>query len=253
VRIVALGSGTSQGVPVIGCKCEACLSDNPRDKRLRTSIYIEVDDIKIQIDVGPDFRAQFLNNNLETLDHVLITHEHNDHVIGIDDLRAINFIQRKSIPIYAEERVLESIKQRFHYAFAMNKYPGVPQIDLVEINTNPFRIGEVLIEPIRIIHGRLPILGFKIQNLVYITDASEIEEEQMAKIKNIDTLIINALRLEKHYSHYTLSECLEVIEQINPRQAFITHISHKMGPMSKWAQGLPSNVQPLCDKMIINI
>ena len=252
MKIIALGSGTSQGVPIIGCKCEVCLSTDTRNKRLRSSVYIESEQAKLLIDIGPDFRYQFLSNNLETIDLILITHEHNDHIIGLDDIRAINFTQKKSIPIYAEERVSSEIKKRFAYAFSDKPYPGLPVISLEHLTLDSFQYKDLEITPIRIWHGKLPILGFRINDFVYITDANHIPDEELHKIKNVKVLIINALRREKHYSHFTLNECLEQIKIINPEKAFITHISHNMGLYDEWTTNLPQNVRPLEDMMVIS-
>ncbi len=251
MEILALGSGTSQGIPLIGCSCPACTSVDPRDKRLRSSIYVRTDKVAIQVDVGPDFRMQYLNNGLNHLDHVLFTHEHNDHVIGLDELRALNFIQGKALPLYAEDRVLGEIKKRFHYAFAENKYPGVPQLELHKLPTESFQLEDVEVTPIRIIHGKLPIYGFRFNDFAYITDASEIKDQEVAKLQGLEVLIINALRETSHYSHFSLSEAIEQIERIGPKKAYITHISHMMGPVSHWEHKLPSGVLPLEDNLRI--
>ena len=253
MKIIALGTGTSQGVPIIGCDCNACVSSDARDKRLRSSVFVETPKTKIAIDIGPDFRQQFLANNLHTVDHILITHEHNDHVIGLDEVRPINFIQKKSVPIYAEHRVAGEIRKRFHYAFAKHDYPGLPQIQLKEIDESPFQIEDILITPVRVIHGQLPILGFRLNDFAYITDAKYIDEDNMNKLKDLDVLIINALRKEEHYSHLNLEGCLEYIDRLNPKRAFITHISHKMGPVAEWSSQLPNNVSALEDNLIINL
>ncbi len=253
MEIVILGSGTSQGIPIIGCSCEACLSKDPRDKRLRTSIFIQTDRVKIQVDVGPDFRQQYLENDLTKIDHVLLTHEHNDHVIGIDDLRAVNFMQRKQLPLYGEPRVLREIEKRFQYAFGDNKYPGVPNIKLRPIDENPFQFEDIAVTPIRVMHGELPILGFRFNDMAYITDASQIDESEIEKIKNVEVLIINALRHNEHYSHFNLEQSLDYINRISPQKAYLTHISHAMGPTKTWEQILPSNVFPLQDKLRIKL
>jgi len=253
MKAIALGTGTSQGVPVIGCTCAVCQSTDKRDKRLRSSIYIEINNLKLLIDIGPDFRSQFLENQLTTIDAILITHEHNDHIIGLDDVRAINFTQKKSIPLYAEAHVNMSIRQRFEYAFQKSKIPGLPQINLNDITEEKFKIQDLLIQPLRVMHGKLPILGFKIGDLAYITDASQIDNDTINKIKDIKVLIINALRQEKHYSHFTLSEALSHIEKINPQRAYITHISHNMGLNRDWEQLLPDNVNALLDNMVIKM
>ena len=253
MKVTILGSGTSQGIPLIGCKCPTCTSSDQRDKRLRSSIFVETEQVKIQVDVGPDFRQQFLKNNIESLDHVLITHEHNDHIIGIDDLRAINFIQKKAIPIYAEAHVLESIKKRFHYAFSNNKYYGVPELTLHPINLDPLYFSDIKVIPIRVQHGKLDILGFRFNDFAYITDASHITNEEIEKIKNVDILVVNALRREKHYSHFNLKEACTFIEKVSPRQAYLTHLSHAMGPVSSIERELPKNVKVLNDNLVINI
>lgn len=251
IKITVLGTGTSQGVPVVGCQCKVCLSDDLNDKRTRSSIFIEHPDVKILIDIGPDFRSQFIDNQLSTLDAILITHEHNDHVIGLDDVRAINFVQKKTVPLYAEKRVQESIKSRFAYAFQENKYPGLPRISLNEITEAPFELHGLKIQPIRVMHGRLPILAFRIDDFAYITDANLINDNAINQLKGVKTLIINALRIEKHYSHFTLEEALVEIKKINPEIAYITHVSHNMGLTKEWSQLLPKNVLPLQDKMTI--
>jgi len=184
---------------VIGCKCDACLSPDPTDKRYRSSVYLEVGPTKILIDIGPDFRNQFLENNLEDVDAVLLTHEHNDHVIGMDDIRAINFIQKKSIPIYAKQNVISQLTQRFAYAFGNNKYPGTPLIHLIPIGEFPFIINEVEIIPVHLLHGRLDILGYRVGDFAYLTDASSIPESEYPKLNQLKILIINALRKEPHH------------------------------------------------------
>lgn len=251
MKITALGTGTSLGVPLLGCKCEACTSSDIRDKRLRSSVYIDYKGQKILIDVGPDLRQQLLKNTINAIDCVLFTHEHNDHVAGIDDLRAINFIQQKEIPLYGEQRVLDSLKIRYHYAFG--NYPGAPQISLNPITVAPFFINDIKVVPIRIQHGNLPILGYRIDDFAYITDASQIDAPEIAKLQNLDTLIINALRLEKHYSHFNLKGALDTIKMIRPKQTFLTHISHNMGQTAKWEQLLPPQIKPLVDNLIITI
>lgn len=253
MKIIALGSGTSQGVPIVGCTCAVCLSTDRQDKRLRSSIYIETKEAKILIDIGPDFRTQFLNNNLDSIDIVLITHEHNDHMIGLDDIRSINFIQKKSIPIYAEERVSAQLKDRFSYAFNNNR-PGLPQVELKNLKANDkFQFRDVSIQAVRIMHGRLPIYAYKLNHLAYITDGSMIEEASIELLKGTKILIINALRIDPHPTHFNLEEALNMIKQINPEIAYITHISHAMGLTKDWSKLLPDNVYPLNDGMHIKI
>lgn len=253
MKVVALGSGTSQGIPIIGCECEVCISTDEADKRLRSSIYVESQKAKILIDIGPDFRQQFLQNNLKSADLVLITHEHNDHIIGLDDIRAVNFTQNKSIPIYAAPRVNTEIRNRFSYIFSKVPYPGLPRITLNDIDDSSFLFEDISITPLHLLHGAMPIWGYRLNDLVYITDASEIVESEYEKLKDVKVLIINALRKESHHSHFTLSEALNVIKRIKPRQAYLTHISHNMGLTSSWSSELPDNVSPLRDRMIIEI
>jgi len=251
MKVIALGSGTSQGVPMIGCQCDVCTSTDARDKRLRSSVYIESEDAKVLIDIGPDFRRQFLDNKLDSVDLVLVTHEHNDHIIGLDDIRSINFIQNKSIPLYAEERVATQLRDRFAYAFN-SSIPGLPKVDLIHVES-PFQYKDLNIIPVRVMHGNLPIYAYRINDFSYITDASKIEEDSMELLKGSKIIIINALRIQKHPTHYNLEECLEVIEALDPERAYITHISHSMGMTEDWSMTLPDNVYPLIDGMHIEI
>jgi phosphoribosyl 1,2-cyclic phosphate phosphodiesterase len=204
MKITFLGTGTSMGVPVIACSCDVCKSLHSRDKRLRSSLLIEINHLTILIDAGPDFRQQMLTANVSHIDAILLTHGHTDHVGGLDDVRAINWQMKRHMPVYAEKRVLDELTTRFPYAFAANKYPGVPDYELNEISTNRFNIEEQVITPIRVWHHQLPVLGFKIDNMAYITDANRIDSDELQKLKNLDLLIINGLRHEEHLSHFTL-------------------------------------------------
>jgi phosphoribosyl 1,2-cyclic phosphate phosphodiesterase len=253
LKVTLLGSGTSQGVPVIACKCEACLSDDIRDKRLRCSVHVQINDTNIIIDVGPDFRQQILKFGPQELDAVFLTHEHNDHVAGLDDLRPFVFRQKKDMPIYAQERVLNNIKIRYAYAFEDNKYPGLPRFELFKIDEHPFYVNDVEIIPIPIMHGQLPILGFRIGDFTYITDALTISESSLEKIKGTKVLVINALQINEHYSHLNLSGALELIQNLKPKTAYLTHISHTMGPTAIWEEKLPSNVFPAFDGLNIEL
>lgn len=251
-KLIFLGTGTSQGIPVIGCDCEVCTSDDSRDQRLRTSAYLEYEGVKINVDTGTDFRTQFLSNSLTDLDAVLYTHEHQDHVAGIDDLRAINFQQHKSIPIYAEQRVMEDLKQRFGYAVGGSNYPGAPQLIPHTIDEKVFQIGDARILPIRVYHGQLPVLGFRFGNVAYITDANEVPAVEMEKLNDLNVLVINALRRKSHHSHFTLHEALEFIEEVKPRRAFLTHLSHQMGTHQELCNELPDHIQPAYDGLQID-
>lgn len=243
MKLKFLGTGTSQGIPVIGSDHPVCKSNDPKDKRLRTSAIITTDaGNKILIDCGPDFRQQMLTNNETRLDAVLLTHEHNDHIIGLDDLRPLIFQNEKNMPIYCSTRVKEEITQRFPYAFSDNKYPGAPSFDITIIEKK-LSILDTEIEPIEVMHGKLPILGFKIKNLAYITDANFISNEEKQKLKNLDVLIINCLRKEKrHHSHYILPEVLDLVQELQPKQTYFTHISHNLGFHHQVEKELPKGV-----------
>lgn len=242
-ELVFLGTGTSQGVPLIGCDCPVCLSDNIKDKRLRSSVLVRTETTTIVVDTGPDFRQQMLRENIKHLDAVVFTHEHKDHIAGLDDVRAFNFILKKKIPVFATQRVINALKREFYYAFEDEKYPGVPELDIHCIDKNPFVIGDLSITPVEVLHFQLPVLGFIFNDkIVYITDANYISDEEKEKIKNKDILILNALRKEKHISHFTLQEALELIEELKPQKAYLTHISHQLGKYDDVSKELPPNV-----------
>lgn len=247
MKATFLGTGTSQGVPVIACKCETCRSGDPKDNRLRTSLLIETEEVNIVIDTGPDFRQQMLREDVEKLHAVLFTHEHRDHIAGLDDIRSFNFLQKKPMDIYCEDRILKALKYEYPYIFAEKKYPGIPQINVNLINDQEFKIRDLKITPIRVMHYKLPVLGFRIGDMAYITDANFISEQEKEKLYGVKYLIINALRKEKHVSHFTLSEAIEIIEEISPKRAYLTHISHQMGMHSDLAAELPPHIQPAFD------
>lgn len=253
MEITFLGTGTSQGVPIIGCTCEVCLSVNKKDKRLRSSIFIEVDDVKIVIDTGPDFRQQMLVNQITNVDAILFTHEHKDHIAGLDDIRPINFLHKKDMPLYAESRVGDALRREFHYAFAEKKYPGVPNLILNEIENQPFNVQGLEVLPIRVMHHKLPIFGFRIQDFAYVTDANFISDQEMEKLKNLDVLVLNALRHEKHISHFTLLEALDVVQKVKPKKAYFTHISHLLGFHEDVVTMLPKNVTLAYDSLKISL
>lgn len=253
MKLTFLGTGTSQGIPIIGCKCFVCQSDNPKDKRLRSSVHIEVDNLSLVIDSGPDFRQQILRENINKLDAILFTHDHKDHTAGLDDVRAFNYLQKKPMEVYGEAKILETLKREFAYAFAKDRYPGVPRINLNEIENNSFYIESQLIEPIRGMHQKLPVLGFKIKNVAYITDMNYISEQELEKIKGVDVLIINALRIEKHISHFNLEEALSIIKTSKVKQAYLTHISHALGFYNELSTKLPHNVSLAYDGLIIEV
>jgi len=253
VIITFLGTGTSQGIPVIACDCEVCQSMDYRDVRTRTSVHIELGDLSLIIDTGPDFRHQILRERIKKLDAVIFTHEHKDHTAGLDEVRSFNFKQKMDMPIYAEKRVLKQLKQEFEYIFSENKYPGVPRVDSHEINTEPFSINGQDILPIRVLHYKLPVLGFRINGFTYITDANQISKEEKEKVIGSEVLVINALQKESHISHFNLEEALELISELKPKKAFLTHISHKLGFHEDISSEIPENVFLAYDGLKINI
>jgi len=254
LKITLLGTGTSQGVPVIGCDCEVCTSSDPRDNRKRASILISKGDENIVVDTGPDFRMQMLENKVSSLAAVLMTHEHNDHVAGIDDLRPFIFMQQQEMPIYATLKVIENLKNRFSYAFSSDPYPGAPRLTTHEIKHGvSFSVAGIDLLPIEVLHGSLPVLAYRIGSFTYVTDANHISEESLTLIKGTKTLIINALHQHKHYSHFNLEEALKMIEIISPERCYLTHISHTMGMTEDWQDLLPDNVFPGVDGMTFEV
>jgi phosphoribosyl 1,2-cyclic phosphate phosphodiesterase len=242
MQITFLGTGTSQGVPLIGCKCEVCQSTNPKDNRLRSSVYIEYEGTYFVIDTGPDFRQQMLRENIEKLDAVLFTHEHKDHIAGFDDIRAFNYIQKKDIEVYATKYVEIGLKRDFFYVFSGDKYPGIPEINLHIIENKPFNLLNVPIIPIELIHYKLPVLGFRVDDFSYLSDLNYISEQEKKKLIGTKVLVVDGLRHTKHISHFCLEEALELIEEIKPEKAYITHISHQLGMHDKVESILPKNV-----------
>ena len=252
MKITFLGTGTSQGVPVIACQCAVCKSEDMRDKRLRSSVLISHKGQQFVIDTGPDFRQQMLRENINHLDFVLLTHGHKDHVAGLDDIRAFNHIQYQPMDIYADEFTCESVTREFYYVFTKNKYPGVPELNLHTVGEQPFTVNNITIEPIKILHYMLPILGFRIDKMAYITDASQIEEKELNKLKNLDVLIINALRKEKHYSHFSLGEAIDIAKYLQPKKTYFTHISHHISH-EECLEILPQNMAIAYDKLTVEI
>ena len=253
MQVRLLGTGTSQGIPIIGCHCPVCTSEDPRDHRFRTSALVTVDGMNLLIDTGPDLRMQLLRAGVTRLDAVLYTHEHRDHTAGLDDVRPINFMMKQTLNLYGLPRVMRALHREFEYAFAEHKYPGVPTIALNPIQPEPFMIGNVEIQPIRVRHMTLPILGYRIRNFAYITDGSFISNTEMKKLDGVDTLVINALRREEHYSHFSLGQALNIIRTIAPRRAYLTHISHEMGRYTDVAPTLPENVFLGIDNEVITV
>lgn len=238
-----MGTGTSLGVPIIGCDCATCTSDNPRDKRTRSSMHIETQGISIIIDTGPDFRTQCLANNVDRVDAVLITHPHRDHLAGLDDIRPFCYKQQGEIPVYASAMSCEAIRRDFAYCFQEPKYPGVPDISLREIKyMEPFQIGGISILPIPVMHGKMEIAAYRIGGFTYVTDANSISPQSMDAIRGTEYLVINSLSTRQHHSHFSLEEALEVVELIQPRTAWLTHVGHSLGRYNDTEPTLPKNV-----------
>ena len=253
MKITLLGTGTSQGVPVIACNCEVCLSNDYRDNRLRSSVMVEVDNKTIVIDTGPDFRQQMLREKVQKVDAVIFTHEHKDHVAGMDDVRAYNHKWKQDVQVYCSNRVEEALKREYHYIFSGDNYPGIPKINMNIIDNNEFDISGIKIIPISVLHYKMPVFGFRIKNFVYLTDVSFIPEDEKYKLKDLDLLIIDSLRKEKHISHFNLEESLDLINEVKPKRSLFTHISHYMGKHKELTQELPKNIAPGYDGQVIII
>lgn len=254
MRVTFLGTGTSQGVPVIGCNCPVCASLDFRDKRLRSSIHVEIAGKSLVIDTGPDFRAQMLREQISKLDAVIFTHEHKDHTAGLDDIRPFNFMQKKDMPVFATTKVLNQIKREFAYIFEEVKYPGVPQVKAETISKDEvFEIEGISIQPIEVMHYRLPVLGFRIGDFTYITDAKTIAPRELEKIKGSKVLVLNALQSSHHISHFTLDEAIEMVNLIQPEKAYFTHISHKLGIHADVEKQLPDHIRLAFDGLKIDL
>lgn len=253
IKITFLGTGTSQGIPVINCNHPVCLSKDEKDKRLRTSIAVEWDNYRYIVDCGPDFRCQMLRAKINKINGVLFTHEHADHTAGLDDIRPFSF-QIGAVPIYAQKRVIENLTKRFDYVFVdANKYPGAPSIIANEIENKPFYLHNLKVVPIQILHNSLPIVGFRFGNIAYLTDVKTITNNELEKLKGLDVLIISALRIKPHKSHLNLEEALAIIEKLQPKKAYLTHISHLMGFHAEVQKSLPKNVFLAYDQLQIEI
>lgn len=253
LKVTILGSGTSQGVPVIGCPCEVCQSNDPRDQRLRSSIMVEQLSTRIIVDAGPDFRQQMLRAKVRTVDAILITHTHKDHIAGLDDVRSFNYLMRSPMKVYACARDQEAIRQEFSYAFSDNPYPGVPEFDMQLLTEQPFKIGDIKIEPIKVMHHKLPVFGFRFSRLAYLTDVSFIPEDAFSKLEGLEVLIIDALRKEKHISHYSLPEAIEVARRIGASETWFTHVSHLMGKYAEVQHVLPPGMHLAFDGKVFAI
>ncbi len=248
-----LGSGTSGGVPMIGCKCEVCTSVDTRDKRLRSSILIQSPEHNFAIDAGPDFRQQMLREQIDHLEAIIFTHQHRDHTAGLDDIRAFNFFQQKPMDLYLTAQVEKSIRKEYHYVFDGAWYPGLPEMRFMNIQNMPFYIQDVKFTPIEVMHHQLPVFGYRVRNFSYITDANYINDVEKEKMKGTKVLIINALRQTKHLSHFNLEEALAIIAEVKPEMAYLTHMSHQMGKHADIEASLPPNVKLAFDGLTFEI
>ena len=239
IKITFLGTGTSSGVPMIGCSCEVCTSTDRKDKRLRSSILVQSEHTTVVVDSGPDFRYQMLRENIKHLDAVVFTHQHKDHVAGLDDVRGFNYFMQKPMEIYGNEMTLEVIIREFPYAFTEKKYPGAPNIHLNTISSEPFQINDLVITPILVWHMQMPVLGYRFGKFTYITDANRIEERSREMIRGSEVLVLNALRKEKHISHFSLDEAITEVKELNIPAAYFTHISHQLGKHADVSNELP--------------
>jgi phosphoribosyl 1,2-cyclic phosphate phosphodiesterase len=253
LKVTFLGTGTSQGVPLIACDCEVCRSTDGKDKRLRASILIEDGGKVFVIDTGPDFRQQMLREDVKRLDAVIFTHEHRDHIAGLDDIRAFNFTMKSAIDVYADDNVEKALRRSLWYIFSEDKYPGIPEVRMHHINGDSFTIGETKFIPIRVMHHLLPVWGFRINNFTYITDANSIPEKEKEKIYGSEVLVLNALRREKHISHFTLEEAIDMIKELNPKEAYLTHISHQLGRHAEVEKELPAHIHLAYDGLKLTL
>lgn len=253
MKITFLGTGTSQGIPVIACPCEVCNSIDFRDKRLRTSLLLEHNNTTVVFDTGPDFRQQMLRERVKKLDAVVFTHEHKDHTAGLDDIRAFNFFQKEVMPIYGRSNVLTALKKEFAYVFAEYQYPGIPKLDLRELTNTPFTIKGVELTPIDVMHYKLPVFGFRIEDFTYITDANYISEIELEKIKGSKVIVLNALQKEEHVSHYNLQQAIDVLTQLQPEKAYLVHLGHRMGTHAETSNLLPDFIEIAYDGLTLTL
>ena len=251
MKVTFLGTGTSQGVPVIGCTCRVCLSLDYRDKRLRSSVHIEVDGQSFVIDTGPDFRQQMLREDVRRIDALIFTHAHRDHTAGLDDVRAYNFMQQMDMPLYGRAAVLSQLRNEYAYAFNEKKFPGIPRIELHEIGDEPFTLNNVRIIPLPVMHMHLPVLGFRINDFCYVTDANLIPDETLERMRGAAVLVLNALQHEPHVSHFNIAQAIAQAEQIKPGRTFFTHISHKLGRHAVTSRTLPAGISLAYDGLKI--
>jgi phosphoribosyl 1,2-cyclic phosphate phosphodiesterase len=253
MKITFLGTGTSQGVPPVGCNSPVCLSSDSRDKRLRCSVHIEVNGKSLVIDSGPDFRYQLIRAGITRLDALLFTHEHRDHTAGLDDIRPFNYMQKGAVPVFLHQRVLNVFHMQYDYIFSEKKYPGIPEIDFCTIENSPFFIDDIKIIPIEVLHYKLPVFGFRIGDFTYITDANFISSKEIEKAKGSKVLVLNALRREPHISHFTLDEAIKYAELIGADYTYFTHMSHQIGFHEEVNEYLPKGMELAYDGLVLEL
>jgi len=253
IRVEFLGTGTSQGVPVIACDCAVCMSTDPHDKRLRASVWVQVEGMSLLIDAGPDLRQQMLRSRIHKLDAVLLTHEHMDHIAGIDDLRAFNFAQKRAMDIHGNAATTAAVRRMFHYAFAEERYPGVPELRLHDIVPGTVTIAGVEVKVIEVMHHKMPVLGFRLGGFAYITDAKTISASEREKLRGLDVLVLNALRKKEHPTHLNIEEALAIVEDLRPKRALFTHISHLLGTHAAATAELPDGTELAYDGLVVEL
>ncbi len=247
MEITFLGTGTSGGVPLIGCQCEVCKSSDTRDKRLRTSVLIRVNKLALTIDCGPDFRQQMLREDVRHIDAILMTHQHKDHTGGLDDIRSFNFINKKAVDIYCDEATEAGIREQYSYVFKDTEYPYMPRVNFIRVENKPFTIDDLEVQPIEVMHATMPVKGYRFGHFTYITDAKTITEEERNKIRGTKILVINALRQDAHYSHFNIDEALQLAEEVKPQTTYLIHMSHQFGLHAEMEKKLPAGVIPAYD------
>jgi phosphoribosyl 1,2-cyclic phosphate phosphodiesterase len=253
LKLTFLGTGTSSGVPMIACSCAVCSSPDKKDKRLRSSILVQSEKTTLVVDTTPDFRYQMLREKVKQLDAVLFTHPHKDHIAGLDDVRAFNYFQEQPMQVYANQMTIDALMREFAYAFADKKYPGVPNLELNTIDIEPFVIGDIPITPIMVWHLKMPVFGFRFGSFTYITDANRIDEAEKEKIWGSKIIVLNALRMEKHISHYALDEAIELVQELKVPEAYFTHISHQLGKQEDVEKTLPEGIHLGYDGLVLNV
>lgn len=253
IKVTFLGTGTSSGVPMIGCECEVCTSTDKKDKRLRSSILVQSERTTLVVDTGPDFRYQMLRENVKHLDAVIFTHPHKDHMAGLDDIRAFNYLIKRPMEVFADSLTEEAVRRDFYYAFSDTKYPGIPELNLNTITMEPFMVGDIPVTPILVWHLKMPVMGFRFGKFTYITDANRIEEGEKEKIRGSEVLVLNALRKQKHISHFNLEEAIAMVRELKVPTAYFTHISHQLGRHQDVEKELPPGIHLAYDGLTLNL